>query len=75
MEARRGKALRTDGYRYTMARDGTEALYDLAAEHGSYRDVSEDESHRDALATHRRGLLARLTDLDAGTERDLDWAY
>lgn len=75
MEARRGKALRTGDYRYTMARDGSEALYDLTAEHGSYRDVSDDEAHEDALATHRRRLLARLTDLDAATERDLDWAY
>jgi len=73
IEDERGKVLRTDGYRYLLYEDGGEELYDLDAEYGPYRDVSEDRP--EVLSEHRYRLARRLTEIDIGSQRPLDYAY
>ena len=68
-----GRALRTDRYHYVMAPDGTESLYDLDAEFGKYRDVSDDDAYADALAELRRRLLVRIN--AAGAPEPRTWLY
>ena len=73
VEDESGKILRTDGYRYVLHEDGGEELYDLDAEYGPYRDVSNDRP--EVLADHRHRLARRLTGIDIGSQRRLDYAY
>jgi arylsulfatase A-like enzyme len=68
-----GRALRTDSHHYVMAPGGAESLYDLDAEYGAYRDVSDDDAYADVLADHRRRLLQRVN--DAAVPEPRSWVY
>ena len=68
-----GRALRTDRFHYIMHPSGEESLYDLQAEFGKYHDVSGEESHADAISSHRRETLARVNAAISPLARV--WAY
>jgi arylsulfatase A-like enzyme len=72
-EARDGKTLRTERYRYVAGNDGVEHLYDLQADPREYHDLSGERP--DLLAEMRKRLLDRMLALDAGAERERTWAY
>lgn len=67
------KSLRTDRYRYVLHDDGTENLYDLAAEWGDYRDVAGDAGYAADLAEHRHLLARRLLSMERPLPRV--WPY
>jgi arylsulfatase A-like enzyme len=73
MESTGWKSLRTERFRYIVHADGQEALFDLDAPWGDYRDLAADTTYAEELARHRHLLLQRLI----GAERPLPrmWTY
>ena len=73
MEFTGWKMIRSENYRYVTHAEGQEFLYDLSAEWGEYRDVSDDPDHADALAEHRHLLIKRLVEMEK--PRKKTWGY
>jgi arylsulfatase A-like enzyme len=73
MEMTGWRSLRTERWRYICHADGSEILWDLEAEFGEYRDVSDDPACEPALAEMRRRLLQRLIQSEQPLART--WTY
>lgn len=73
MEFTGWKMIRSVDYRYVIHAEGQEFLYDLNAEWGEYRDVSDDPDHAAALAEHRHLLIKRLVEMEK--PRKKTWGY
>ena len=67
------KSLRTPRYRYLVHADGSEKLWDLAADPGAYDDVAGVADYGEAQADCRRLLLARLLEIERPLPRS--WTY
>ncbi|MDE0672656.1 MAG: sulfatase-like hydrolase/transferase [Caldilineaceae bacterium] len=73
MEMTGWRSLRTERWRYICHADGSEILWDLEADFGEYRDVSDVPACQPALAEMRRRLLQRLIQSEQPLART--WTY
>ena len=67
------KSLRMPSARYVAQADGSEHLYDLAADPWEYNDVADDASFAGLLADARRALIRRLIRIEQPLRRE--WPY
>ncbi len=72
-EAVNTRAIRTDGYRYAVDREGRETLYDLASDPGEYTNVASEPDYASVLSDHRRLLLQKQ--FETSTPLPREWAY
>ena len=72
-EHRGWKTLRTERFRYLVEMDGSEKLFDLAADPKEYRDVSGDPDYATHLGEMRHRLLQRLIEIERPLPRT--WPY
>ena len=72
-ETSRTRAIRTDGHRYVIDRDGRETLYDLVRDPGEYVNVASESDYASTLSEHRRLLLQKLFETSTPLRRE--WAY